>query len=177
MPTFTPNPFYIQPFGCSGSINCNWQTAGTLAPLAAGPIVGAVARGATITRLGLVSESSNPLRFSQTTASFSFSNEGKFAGRTIEGVAADLRSGTMTPTDVPVQFITRNGTNLIVDTRSALALRRAGISQGRWNLVNVSGDATMQSRITNRLIQNGLTDSGTPTLRITGFGRNTSRIF
>ncbi|MBK8813639.1 MAG: RHS repeat-associated core domain-containing protein [Acidobacteria bacterium] len=100
MPTFTPNPFYIQPFGCSGSINCNWQTAGTLAPLAAGPIVGAVARGATITRLGLVSESSNPLRFSQTFTSRSFQPGGPFEGQTIGEVASGIRSGKYTPSQL-----------------------------------------------------------------------------
>ncbi len=69
MPTFTPNPLYIQPYGCSGSINCNWQAAGTAATYVGPGVAAGVFRAGATTTLGLVSESSNPLQFSQTTAS------------------------------------------------------------------------------------------------------------
>ncbi|SPE54236.1 hypothetical protein SBV1_1780001 [Verrucomicrobia bacterium] len=67
------------------------------------------------------------LRFSQTTASPWFSAQGDFAGQTISDVAGQLRAGTMSAADVPVQVVTMDGNTLIVNTRSSLALSQAGI--------------------------------------------------
>jgi hypothetical protein len=81
-----------------------------------------------------------------------------------------LRSGKLNPSDVPVEFIVRDGKSLIVNTRSSLALKRAGIPESQWNLINRTGNTSIENHITNRLIKNKLTDSGTETLRITGSG-------
>ena len=45
------------------------------------------------------------LRFSQTTASPLFSEEGTFGGRTIGQVANQLRSGALSPSEVPVGVV------------------------------------------------------------------------
>jgi hypothetical protein len=108
------------------------------------------------------------LRFAQTTASAAFSADGTFAGETIESLAAKLRAGTISPADVPVRYVTIEGNDLIDDTRSALALRRAGIPQSSWTLVDAT--ATDTAAIEARLIKNGLTAEGTDVLRITGAG-------
>ena len=114
------------------------------------------------------------LRFSQTTASPWFSAQGDFAGQTISDVAGQLRAGTMSAADVPVQVVTMDGNTLIVNTRSSLALSQAGIPQSSWNLIDMTGNADVMNSITTRLGNNGLTTAGTSTLRITGSGSGAS---
>ncbi len=102
------------------------------------------------------------LNFTQATASPFFSAQGKFAGRSIASVADDLSSGALKAADVPVEFIVRDGQRLIVNTRSSLALRQAGIPQSQWNLVNRTGVEAVEQNITNRLLCNSLDNAGTP---------------
>ena len=75
--------------------------------------------------------SAGRLAFSQTTANPMFSSQGTFAGQSIGDVAAQLRAGTLAAADVPVQTVNLGGGSLIVNTRSALSLMRAGIPQAR----------------------------------------------
>jgi RHS repeat-associated protein len=129
--------------------------------------------GSETTTLGLAT---TELRFTQTTASAEFSAKGLFAGKTIGQVSSDLRSGILNPSQVPVQYIGGEGVNLLVNTRSALSLMRAGIPRNQWNLVNVSGNAGVQANIADRLLRNGLTSQGTDVLRITGAGKAASNL-
>jgi hypothetical protein len=76
--------------------------------------------------------------------------------------------------DVPVGYVNLSGNNLIVNTRSSLALTRAGIPQSEWTLIDAT--ATEAAAIQARLLRNGLTVEGTSTLRITGAGRTASNI-
>ena len=69
------------------------------------------------------------------------------------------------PGDVPIEVIVRDGNTLILNTRSATALAEAGVPRSAWNVVNVSGDAAAQARLTAQLARNGLTSAGTPTVR------------
>jgi filamentous hemagglutinin len=116
------------------------------------------------------------LSFAQTTASPFFSAEGTFAGQSIADVAGALRAGTLTTADVPVQFITMDGTNLLVNTRSSLALMQAGIPTSQWALIDMTGDAATEALINQRLLSNGLSTLGTSTLRITGSGPGVSTL-
>ena len=75
--------------------------------------------------------------FAQRTFSQAFSSEGAFAGQTVDDVAAALRSGQMSSADVPIQYIVRDGTTLILNTRSAQALEQAGIPRAQWNAVDM----------------------------------------
>ena len=115
------------------------------------------------------------LRFSQTTASTNFSAEGTFAGKTIGSLADELRAGTVAASEVPVGIVNLGSNALIVNTRSALALTRAGIPQSSWNLVNMT--ATNGAAIEARLAANCLTAEGTATLRITGLGQSASALW
>jgi len=115
-----------------------------------------------------------PLRFTQTTASPVFSNDGSFAGRSISQVAAELRSGALKPAEVPVEFIARDGNRLIVNTRSVLPLREAGVPEAQWNLVDRTGSPVVEKTISERLAHNGLGSAGTDVVRITGSGTNAS---
>lgn len=114
--------------------------------------------------------------FTQTTAHPQFSDEGAFAGKTIDQVADALRSGQLRPTDVPVDYLIREGHALAINTRSSLALRRAGIDLSEWTLVNRTGDLFFEAKITERLARNGITNQGTPVIRITGAGSDASSL-
>jgi hypothetical protein len=99
-------------------------------------------------------------------ASATFRN-GQFAGRTID-IAAAVRSGAVKASDLPIDLISRGGNQLIMNTRSSLALLRGGISPADWVTNDVTGDPFFEQVLNQRLANNGLTDAGTEVLRITG---------
>jgi RHS repeat-associated protein len=114
------------------------------------------------------------LRFSQTTASPNFGKEGIFADKTIGGLSRDIRTGVIRADQVPVRYVEIEGQNLIVNTRSSLALKRAGVPESQWNLIDTT--ATDAPKIHGRLNRNGLTAEGTQTIRITGNGSGASNL-
>jgi RHS repeat-associated protein len=114
------------------------------------------------------------LLFGQTTASAVFRN-GSFAGRTLGDVAAAVRAGDATAADLPVDVIFRNGETIGMNTRSMIALRRAGIPVEDWVINDVTGNPAMERLLTERLARNGL-NGGTGLLRITGAGPNASSL-
>lgn len=65
-------------------------------------------------------------RYAQKTFSPMFSKGGAFAGKSVDDIAGALRSGAMKPSEVPIDFIVRDGNTLILNTRSAKALETAG---------------------------------------------------
>ena len=148
-------------------------TAGKAISAGASKLLGFFFRGAG-TAAGEVAASagetagSGTFRFTQTTASPLFSSEGSFAGRSIGEVAADLRSGVLSPSEVPVGVVSgADGLNLIVNTRSSLSLMRGGVPQNSWTVVDLSANQTVRAQIQARLFSNGLTNQGTEVLRIT----------
>jgi hypothetical protein len=104
----------------------------------------------------------------QKTFGKNFSSAGKFAGQSVDDVAAALKSGNLKPSDVPIDYITRNGNTLILNTRSSQALTQAGIPRSQWNAVNRTGDAAFEARLTGQLQRNNLTESGISTVRQSG---------
>ncbi len=99
--------------------------------------------------------------FAQRTFSSTFRG-GSLAGRSISDVAGDLSSGTLTPKDVPVGMIARDGSTLILNTRSAQALMQAGIPRAAWSVINQTGDPFFEELLTGQLTRNGLDSSGFP---------------
>ncbi|MGQ0631771.1 MAG: hypothetical protein ACT4P1_12070, partial [Sporichthyaceae bacterium] len=99
-------------------------------------------------------------RFAQKSFSEKFSSGGLFSGRTIDDVAGDLRTGVLSPKDVPINVVVRDGTTLISNTRSAQALTRAGIPRGQWNVINRTGDDVYESLVSGQLSRNRLSSSG-----------------
>lgn len=100
-------------------------------------------------------------RFAQNSYSETFSSGGAFAGRTIDEVAGALRSGALSPKNVPIDVIVRDGNTLILNTRSSQALIRAGIPRSAWNVVDRTGQAAFESRLSGQLSRSGLTSEGT----------------
>jgi hypothetical protein len=140
--------------------------------------VGAIPGVGAIGRAGRVAEDAADVakvlpKFTQTTASATF-RHGPFAGRTIGDVASGLQSGSISAHDLPVDVIQRGQNLLGLNTRSMLALRRAGITPENWTIVNRTGQEAFEQLLDARLARNGLTDAGTDLLRITGAGPGAS---
>ena len=75
-------------------------------------------------------------------------------------------SGALHPGDVPIEYAVKEGNTLILNTRSAMALEKAGIPRSSWNAVNVTNDAAAQARLAGQLERNGLSSAGTDSVRM-----------
>jgi len=106
--------------------------------------------------------------FAQKTFGRMFSKGGAFAGRSVDDVAGALRSGAMKPSEVPIDYIVREGNTLILNTRSAQALEAAGIPRSAWTAVNRTGQEMYEAMLSGQLQRNGLTSVGTATVRQSG---------
>lgn len=96
---------------------------------------------------------------------FSTHKEATFRGLTINDVRDRLLSGEFQPSDVPIHYvISETGQPLIVNTRSAQALIRAGIPRSRWATEDKTGDIIVESRVRDQLTYNKLGPDGTPTV-------------
>ena len=85
------------------------------------------------------------VKFGQGSVKNTFAH-GSFKGRSISEVAKDLRSGKISPDDLPVEFVVRNGERIALNNRSLTALRRAGMQP--TNLINKTG-----SKVHERLLK------------------------
>jgi hypothetical protein len=92
------------------------------------------------------------VRFGQQGVSATF-RHGEFAGRTIEDVAAGLRSGAIKAEQLPIQTITRDGVSYTVNNRSLMALRQAGLEP--TVIKDVTGNAFFERQLTERLAEMG----------------------
>lgn len=99
-------------------------------------------------------------RFAQKDFREGFSQGGGFAGQTIDDVAKALRSGALDPQHVPIDIIVREGNTLILNTRSAQALTRAGIPRALWNVKNVTGNPFFERLLSGQLSRNRLLSHG-----------------
>jgi hypothetical protein len=68
----------------------------------------------------------------------------------------------MSPADVPIQYMIRDGHTLILNTRSAQALEQAGIPRSQWSAIDMTGVPAAETRLTNQLENNNLTSEGSP---------------
>ncbi len=100
-------------------------------------------------------------KFAQKSFSERFSKEGDFKGRPIDDIAGELASGAKSPKDVPIDVIMRDGNTLILNTRSAQALKRAGIPRSSWHVRNRTGDQFYEDLLSGQLRRNRLDSSGT----------------
>ena len=108
--------------------------------------------------------------FAQKSFKATFSEEGAFGGRRVNEVAADIRAGRISPSDIPLDYIVRDGNPIILNTRSAQALEQAGVPRGQWNGVNRTGDSFFEELLSGQLSRNKLGSQGTSIVR-PGSGR------
>jgi hypothetical protein len=90
------------------------------------------------------------IAFGQKSVSPTF-RHGPFEGKSIEDVSQALRSGDISPDQLPVKFVTRNGRPIAVNNRSLLTLRRANLEPTVTE--DVTGDPFFERLITRRLAQ------------------------
>ena len=93
-------------------------------------------------------------KFAQATFSKMFSKGGTFAGKSVQDVAGALRSGAMKASDVPINYIVRDGQTIILNTRSAQALEGAGIPRSQWSGVNQTGNKLFENLLDGQLGRN-----------------------
>lgn len=123
----------------------------------------------------VLDESSN-LRYAQQAVSSKFQAGGKFAGKTIDDVVAELKNGVLDPKDVPINYIEREGLMIIDNTRSTVALQKAGIEPSKWNWIKRNGNPDWEARITEKLEKNGL-PTGSKNIKVTnGNGGETNYV-
>jgi RHS repeat-associated protein len=163
-----------------GVVSSQWGVAvenTVYAGLLWGVIVAEVSTGggsSTVTQSGLkcAAKGGVPVtaNFAQTSFRESFSKAGateisKITGmpiKTIDDLAAALQSGAVSPSQIPVNVINRGGNTLILNTRTAQALERAGIPRSQWNGVNQTGNPLFEQMLTDQLRRNQLSPAGTP---------------
>lgn len=115
----------------------------------------------------------NNANFAQKTYNNNFSDEGSkyFTGiagksiKTVDDLVAALKSGSIKPEQVPIDYIVRDGNTLILNTRSSQALTQAGIPRTQWNAKNRTGADMFEDMLTDQLKRNKLPSSGTSTVR------------
>ncbi len=101
---------------------------------------------------GVAAEAGAGIRFGQQGVSAAF-RHGEFAGRTIEEVAGGLRSGAISPSQLPIQTITREGVTYTLNNRSLMALRQAGLQP--TVIQDVTGNPFFEGLLTQRLGEMG----------------------
>jgi hypothetical protein len=97
-------------------------------------------------------EAAGGVRFAQRGISATF-RHGEFAGKTIQEVAAGLKTGAINPNQLPIQTITREGITYTLNNRSLMALRQAGLEP--TILRDVTGNAFFEAQLTQRITELG----------------------
>ncbi|HCI3314022.1 TPA: hypothetical protein NOZ28_001430 [Listeria monocytogenes] len=122
---------------------------------------------------GKILENAN---YAQKTFGNKFSAEGskiysKLAGEhinTIDDLVKVIESGKVKVSDLPVEYIVRDGNTLILNTRTSQALTQAGIPRAQWNAVNRTGNQLFEELLTGQLNRNKLPASGIESVRPSG---------
>ncbi|WP_371366993.1 Toxin CdiA [Sporomusa rhizae] len=81
---------------------------------------------------------------------------------TMEELKSLIKSGEVKVSQVPIDYIVRDGNTLILNTRSSQVLTELGIPRSQWNAVNRTGQDLYETNLTNQLARNKLTSEGVP---------------
>ncbi|NRT88517.1 hypothetical protein [Clostridium beijerinckii] len=91
--------------------------------------------------------------FGQKSVSPNFSERGKFKGQSIESIAEKLKTGELSPDDLPIEYIIRDGKMITLNNRSLTALSKAGLRPTKF--INQTGNIFFEKQITERLAEMG----------------------
>lgn len=80
-----------------------------------------------------------------------------YAVKTIDELAGLIKGGSVKAGQVPIETVTREGQQYILNTRSAQALDRAGVPRSQWKAVDMTGNKNAESRLTDQLKRNDMT--------------------
>lgn len=106
--------------------------------------------------------------FAQRTYSNAFSVEGVqiYTGKvgtainTVDDLTAALKANKITPSQLPIDYIVRDGNKIMLNTRTAQALERAGVPRSQWTGANQTGVQFYEGLLDGQLQRNGLSNSG-----------------
>ncbi len=94
--------------------------------------------------------------FAQKTFSPTFAEKGLLQGAKFDDVVKALKNGNLKVDAMGIDYITKAGRTYIVNTRSAMALQRAGISRSQWKVLNRTGMKVYEDRVAAQLARNGM---------------------
>jgi len=144
----------------------NFQDSGSFGEAAFATAIGIVNP---LKKIKTVGKLSGKIKFGQGNVKSTFAH-GEFKGKSIGEVAQGLRSGKISPDQLPIETVVRNGEKVTLNNRSLTALKRAGLEPTK--VTDRTG-----SRIHERALDRHL-GGGQPsdTIRIRGAGRNASSV-
>ncbi|NRG83978.1 hypothetical protein [Streptococcus suis] len=87
---------------------------------------------------------------------------------TIDDLSQALKNGKISASEIPVEYINRDGNILILNTRTSQALTQADIPRSQWHILDRTGDPLQEALLDGQLSRNKLSSSGTPTVRKSG---------
>ena len=111
--------------------------------------------------------------YAQKTYSDSFSEIGRekyseLAGgpiNTIDDLVDSINTKKISISELPVEYIERDGHTLILNTRTSQALTQAGIPRSEWSTINRTGNSLYESLLDGQLKRNKLTSEGISEVR------------
>ncbi|MEX3012100.1 RHS repeat-associated core domain-containing protein, partial [Hoeflea sp. TYP-13] len=107
--------------------------------------------------------------FAQKTYRNEFSLEGKqiYSDKfgieisTIDDLADAISRGKIDPNDVPVEVVSKKGVDYILNTRTGMALQKAGVKKKDWNVKDMTHDKGANTRLDKQLQRNNVGDGET----------------
>jgi hypothetical protein len=76
--------------------------------------------------------------------------------KTVNDLASAIKSGAVDASRIAVEVVRRNGTNYVLNTRTAQALERAGIPRSQWSQLNKTGNKAAEKRLSDQLRNNSI---------------------
>ena len=104
--------------------------------------------------------------FGQKSISANFSTNGTMRGASINSVANQIASGTISANSLPIEYVVRNGTAIALNNRSLAALSIANTKP--TVLINTTGNVVNEAKVTTRLGEMGGVPSESISVRNTG---------
>jgi hypothetical protein len=104
------------------------------------------------------------IRFAQQGISKIF-RHGEFTGKTVDEVAEGLANGVISPGQLPIKVIERDGITYALNNRSLMSFRLAGVEP--TVIENVTGQEFFEKQLTERLLEigKGIGDDFVPIIR------------
>jgi methyl-accepting chemotaxis protein len=88
-----------------------------------------------------------------------FSEGGKFSGWTVNQLQEGIAKEYIKLSDIPVEYVTKDGKTYILNTRSASTLGGSGIPRDLWHVKNMTGNLEAESRLVGQLERNSIKSS------------------
>ena len=92
--------------------------------------------------------------------------------KTVDDLAQAIKNKDVSVSDLPVEYINRDGNVLIQNTRTSQALTVAGVPRNQWHVTNNTGSPLHEKLLDEQLLRNKLTSEGISTVRRSGGTNN-----